>query len=205
MTGPGADVVDRLIRRVGAVRPKARRRLIAIAGAPASGKTTLAAELAEALGARAILVPMDGFHLDNRILDARGLRPRKGAPQTFDGAGFVHMIRRLASEDEVVIPVFDRARDIAIAGASVVGPETEIAVVEGNYLLLDEEPWRALRPLWDLSVYLKVPEDTLRARLIQRWLDHGLNPQAAEARATSNDLPNALHIARHSSEADIVL
>ncbi len=205
MTGPGADVVDRLIRRVGAVRPKARRRLIAIAGAPASGKTTLAAELAEALGARAILVPMDGFHLDNRILDARGLRPRKGAPQTFDGAGFVHMIRRLASEDEVVIPVFDRARDIAIAGASVVGPETETAVVEGNYLLLDEEPWRALRPLWDLSVYLKVPEDTLRARLIQRWLDHGLNPQAAEARATSNDLPNALHIARHSSEADIVL
>ncbi len=205
MTGPGADVVDRLIRRVGAVRPKARRRLIAIAGAPASGKTTLAAELAEALGARAILVPMDGFHLDNRILDARGLRPRKGAPQTFDGAGFVHMIRRLASEDEVVIPVFDRARDIAIAGASVVGPETEIAVVEGNYLLLDEQPWRALRPLWDLSVYLKVPEDTLRARLIQRWLDHGLNPQAAEARATSNDLPNALHIARHSSEADIVL
>ncbi len=205
MTGPGADVVDRLIRRVGAVRPKARRRLIAIAGAPASGKTTLAAELAEALGARAILVPMDGFHLDNRILDARGLRPRKGAPQTFDGAGFVHMIRRLASEDEVVIPVFDRARDVAIAGASVVGPETETAVVEGNYLLLDEEPWRALRPLWDLSVYLKVPEDTLRARLIQRWLDHGLNPQAAEARATSNDLPNALHIARHSSEADIVL
>ncbi len=205
MTGPGADVVDRLIRRVGAVRPKARRRLIAIAGAPASGKTTLAAELAEALGARAILVPMDGFHLDNRILDARGLRPRKGAPQTFDGAGFVHMIRRLASEDEVVIPVFDRARDIAIAGASVVGPETETAVVEGNYLLLDEQPWRALRPLWDLSVYLKVPEDTLRARLIQRWLDHGLNPQAAEARATSNDLPNALHIARHSSEADIVL
>ncbi len=205
MTGPGADVVDRLIRRVGAVRPKARRRLIAIAGAPASGKTTLAAELAEALGARAILVPMDGFHLDNRILDARGLRPRKGAPQTFDGAGFVHMIRRLASEDEVVIPVFERARDIAIAGASVVGPETEIAVVEGNYLLLDEQPWRALRPLWDLSVYLKVPEDTLRARLIQRWLDHGLNPQAAEARATSNDLPNALHIARHSSEADIVL
>ncbi len=205
MTGPGADGVDRLIRRVGAVRPKARRRLIAIAGAPASGKTTLAAELAEALGARAILVPMDGFHLDNRILDARGLRPRKGAPQTFDGAGFVHMIRRLASEDEVVIPVFDRARDIAIAGASVVGPETETAVVEGNYLLLDEEPWRALRPLWDLSVYLKVPEDTLRARLIQRWLDHGLNPQAAEARATSNDLPNALHIARHSSEADIVL
>ncbi len=205
MTGPGADVVDRLIRRVGAVRPKARRRLIAIAGAPASGKTTLAAELAEALGARAILVPMDGFHLDNRILDARGLRPRKGAPQTFDGAGFVHMIRRLASEDEVVIPVFDRARDIAIAGASVVGPETETAVVEGNYLLLDEKPWRALRPLWDLSVYLKVPEDTLRARLIQRWLDHGLNPQAAEARATSNDLPNALHIARHSSEADIVL
>ncbi len=205
MTGPGADVVDRLIRRVGAVRPKAQRRLIAIAGAPASGKTTLAAELAEALGARAILVPMDGFHLDNRILDARGLRPRKGAPQTFDGAGFVHMIRRLASEDEVVIPVFDRARDIAIAGASVVGPETETAVVEGNYLLLDEEPWRALRPRWDLSGYLKVPEDTLRARLIQRWLDHGLNPQAAEARATSNDLPNALHIARHSSEADIVL
>ncbi len=205
MPGPDADTVADLTRRIDAIEPKARRRLIAIAGPPGSGKTTLAAKLAEALGAKTTLVPMDGFHLDNRILDARGLRPRKGAPQTFDAAGFVHMIRRLASEDEVVIPVFDRARDIAIAGASVVGPETETAVVEGNYLLLDADPWRALRPLWDLSVFLKVSEDTLRARLIRRWLDHGLDPQAAEARATSNDLPNALHIARNSTEADIVL
>ncbi len=80
---------------------------------------------------------MDGFHLDNRILDARGLRPRKGAPETFDAAGFIHMIRRLATEDEVIIPVFDRPRDIAIAGAQVIGATTKIAVVEGNYLLLE--------------------------------------------------------------------
>lgn len=205
MTGPDTQIVSDLARRVAAIRPKARRRLIAIAGAPASGKSTLAADLVAALGATASLVPMDGFHLDNRLLDTRGLRSRKGAPQTFDAAGFVHLVRRLAVEDEVVSPVFDRTRDIAIAGARAVGPDTETAVVEGNYLLLNQAPWSELQQHWDLSVMLDVSEEVLTRRLIQRWRDHGLDPELAEARARSNDLANALHIIDHSVGPDIRL
>jgi fructokinase len=148
---------------------------------------------------------MDGFHLDNRILDARGLRPRKGAPETFDAVGFAHMIRRLTVEPEVILPIFDRSRDIAIAGAQVVGPATSIAVVEGIYLLLDAAPWTALHPLWDLSVFLDVDEAELERRLVQRWLDYGHTPDQARARAQANDLPNARRIIAESRAADITL
>jgi len=205
MSGPAAHIVENLARRVDTLLPKARRRLIAIAGGPGSGKSTLAEDLVGKLGPTAALVPMDGFHLDNRLLDARGVRPRKGAPQTFDAAGFVHMMRRLTSEDEVVFPVFDRAQDIAIAGARVVGPDTETVVVEGNYLLLQQAPWSELHQLWDLSVILDVPEETLTCRLIQRWRDYGLDLEQAEARARLNDLPNALLVARSSIKADVIL
>ena len=112
---------------------------------PAAGKSTLAAELVTRLNAGdeiASLVPMDGFHLDNLILQKRGLLDRKGAPETFDGIGFVRMIERLGRDAEVVIPTFDRARDIAIAGAAVVGPQHRIAVVEGNYLCRRRLPER---------------------------------------------------------------
>jgi fructokinase len=181
---------------------------VAVAGPPGAGKSTLAAVLVDRLnrdGPVAALVPMDGFHLDNAILDARGLRARKGAPETFDALGVLRMVERLGRDAEVVIPGFDRARDIAIAGAAVVGAECRIAVVEGNYLLLDEAPWRDLRPLWDLSVMLSPPVEVLRARLIDRWLTHGHDPAAAEARAMGNDIPNALRVIGGSLPADIVL
>jgi len=200
-----SNTVAQLARRVRAIKPAQRRRLIAIAGPPASGKSTLAADLVAQLGPTAVLVPMDGFHLDNRILDARGLRARKGAPETFDAAGFVHMIGRLATEDEIAIPVFDRTRDIAIAGAQIVGPDTDTAIVEGNYLLLNASPWDMLHPLWDLSVFLNVPESELTTRLIRRWLDHGLSARDAETRARANDLPNAVLIIENSVTADISL
>lgn len=148
---------------------------------------------------------MDGFHLDNRILDARGQRHRKGAPHTFDALGFVHAVRRLGSEDEVVLPIFDRSRDIAIAGAQIVGPETQVAVIEGNYLLVDEYPWSELRSVWDISVFLDVPEDELTRRLIQRWIDHNHTREEAERRAMSNDIPNAHYIRARSVHADVML
>ncbi|MFD0981758.1 sugar transporter [Tropicimonas aquimaris] len=179
------------------VRPSGVRSLIAIAGPPASGKSTLAARLTDRLnqhGAAAVLVPMDGFHLDNALLTARGLLHRKGAPETFDGEGFVHAIRRLRKEPQVILPTFDRERDISIAGAVEIGPQDRIAVVEGNYLCFAESPWDKLAPLWDFSCFLKVGEDVLLERLIRRWLDHGLPPDAAEARARSNDLANASRI-----------
>lgn len=148
---------------------------------------------------------MDGFHLDNAILDARGLRARKGSPQTFDAAGFVHLIRRLRTEDEVVIPAFDRALDKSINCAAIVGPDVETVVVEGNYLLLDAPVWRELKPLWDYSVQLDVPEDVLRARLMERWLSFGFSEEDARIKAEANDLPNAAFVRAHSLPADLTI
>jgi pantothenate kinase len=179
-----------------------RRRLVAVAGPPASGKSTLAEDLATQDPAFRV-VPMDGFHLDNVVLEARGLLARKGSPQTFDAAGFVHLIRRLRTEDEVVIPAFDRALDKSINGAAVVGPDVTTVIVEGNYLLLDAPVWRELAALWDYSIQLDVPEDVLRARLMQRWLSYGFSEADALSKAEANDLPNAAFVRAHSLNADL--
>jgi pantothenate kinase len=197
-------LVATLVDRVTPVPKRHKRRLIAVAGPPASGKSTLAAELACALP-RACVVPMDGFHLDNRVLTARGLLSRKGAPETFDIAGFTTMIARLQDEKEVVYPVFDRSIECAIAGAAVVDETTETVVVEGNYLLLDAPGWRTLRPLWDFAAYLDVPEDELRARLMQRWHDHGYAPEDAHRKVETNDLPNAATTRAHMMKPDLML
>ncbi|MCY3996531.1 MAG: nucleoside triphosphate hydrolase [Rhodobacter sp.] len=193
-----------LLSRISVLKPKGRRTLLAIAGPPGAGKSTLAETLVSALGETAALVPMDGFHIDNRILERRGLLTRKGAPETFDSSGFLAMVRRLAEDDEVYIPTFDRTKDIAVAGADVVGPEQSIAVVEGNYLLLGIAPWRGLGDLWDFSVFLDVPMEVLRQRLVQRWLDQGLDSGSAVRRAEVNDLPNARLVRNWSAAADSV-
>ncbi|MFD2856865.1 hypothetical protein ACFSZS_21815 [Seohaeicola zhoushanensis] len=146
--------IDELEARVLALPERDMRHLVAISGPPAAGKSTLAAELVARLGPGAILVPMDGFHLDNAVLAPRGLLDRKGAPETFDALGFVHAMQRLATETEVVLPDFDRAQDRAIAGRIVVGPAHRIAVVEGNYLSCTHAPWNRLARLWSLSVFL---------------------------------------------------
>lgn len=177
--------------------PAAKRRLIAMAGPPAGGKSTMAEALTRRLnsdGHSAALVPMDGFHLDNAVLIARGLLPRKGAPETFDADGFVALVARLAERRDMAVPVFDRARDIAIAGAAIVPAPCDYVVIEGNYLLFDAAPWRDLALLWDLSVFLTVPMPLLRERLVARWRDYGLDDAAAVARAEGNDLPNARRI-----------
>lgn len=184
------------------------RVMVAITGAPASGKSTLAAELARRLTLQkrsAIVVPMDGFHLDNAVLDARDLRPRKGAPETFDAAGFVHLIRRIKSGEEVAAPLFDRPRDISIAGATIVPADTTAIIVEGNYLMHNERPWADLADLWDLTVRVDVPMPELRARLIQRWLSLGHSRATATRRAEGNDIPNAQRVIDKALPCDIVL
>lgn len=182
------------------------RRLVALSGAPGSGKSTLSEPLAAMLterGVRSEVVPMDGFHLDNRLLEARGLMPRKGAPETFDLGGFKRLCHALRADDEVIYPLFDRSRDLAIAGAAHVGQDCSVAVIEGNYLLFDEPGWRDLADLWDVSIRLDVPLADLEARLVQRWLTHGLDQAAAEARARGNDLANAERIASARLPADL--
>lgn len=181
----------------------AGRRLVAIVGAPGSGKSTLAEGLVAAVPG-AVLVPMDGFHLDNRLLDRDGLRACKGAPETFDAEGFVALIRRLKQGGAVVYPVFDRDRDLAVAGAGRVEDQARLVVVEGNYLLLDRAPWRELAGLWDLSVMLDVPAEELRRRLTARWQGLGRSPAEVLAHL-ENDLANAETVADHSLPADLRL
>ncbi|WP_374425571.1 AAA family ATPase [Paracoccus sp. (in: a-proteobacteria)] len=187
--------------RIAALGPG--RRVIAVAGAPGSGKSTLAARLVEALE-NAALVPMDGFHLDDRLLEEDGLLSRKGAPETFDAAGCVALVARLRAGGEVIHPVFDRSRELAIAGAGRVPAGTRLVVVEGNYLLLDRAPWRDLAGLWDLSVMLEVPMGELRRRLTARWQALGKDPARIEAHL-HNDLANAETVLRQSLPADLVV
>ncbi|WP_300014041.1 nucleoside/nucleotide kinase family protein [uncultured Roseobacter sp.] len=201
------DSVDALAEQVLATPRASNRRLVALAGAPGSGKSTLAEKLAQVLttrGAKAQVVPMDGFHLDNRILTALDLLDRKGAPETFDATGFARLMQALGSETPVYYPLFDRTRDIAIAGAGQLEGDCDTVIVEGNYLLLDADHWRSLSAFWDLRVRLDVDLATLRQRLIDRWLDEGLTEHAAIARAEGNDLRNAQLIQSHSLPCDVV-
>ena len=200
--------VTALAERSTALLADRPRILVALAGAPASGKSALAAALLRRLRDSKVIaevVPMDGFHLDNAVLDARGLRQRKGAPETIDVQGFLHLVHRLRAGEEVVAPIFDRSRDIAIAGAQVVPAEARVVICEGNYLLFDEDPWRTLMPLWDLTARLDVPLPELRARLIQRWLDQGLSRAAATRRAEGNDVPNARRVLEKELPAQLLL
>ena len=184
------------------------RFLVAITGAPGCGKSTLASELARRLnaqGRKSIVVPMDGFHLDNSILEARGLRPRKGAPETFDAPGFLRLVRALKTGDEVFAPSFDRTRDLAIAGSVAVPAAARVVIVEGNYLMFDEAPWAELAGLWDLAVRVNVPMSELRARLIHRWLSLNYSSAVATRRAEGNDIPNAQRVIDHALPCDIDL
>ncbi|MBT9288885.1 nucleoside/nucleotide kinase family protein [Prosthecodimorpha staleyi] len=207
------DLADRVTTLAAAIETRAtgRRLLVGIVGPPGSGKSTLAEALVARLQAtrpgRAALLSQDGFHYDDAVLDPAGMRPRKGAPETFDVAGLVQCLKRLAARDEaaVAVPVFDRAIEIARAGARLIEPAAEIVVVEGNWLLLDEAPWRAVRPWLDLTAMLQVPEAVLRERLEARWRDLGFDEAAIAAKVDGNDLPNARRVLEASAAADLVL
>lgn len=179
------------------------RYIVALAGPPGAGKSTVAAELVAALGTGAKAVPMDGFHYDDAVLIARGARARKGAPDTFDARGFLHLLQRLRVEDEVAIPLFDRDLEISRAGAEIITAADRILIVEGNYLLLTEAPWPEGR--YDLTVWIDVPEAELDRRLMARWAHHGKTPAEARVWIDSNDMPNIRRVVAGSRAADLVL
>jgi pantothenate kinase len=184
----------------------ASRYMVAIAGAPASGKSTLAENLRNALiaeGETAIVVPMDGFHYDDAILNARGHRSRKGAPFTFDVSGFELLLKRVrAGEPDIAIPVFDRTMELSRAAADIVDAKARFILVEGNYLLLKQPPWNGLRELFDFSIFLSIPQEELERRLIRRWLDHGFDMAYATNWIASNDIPNIQEVIDNSGDAD---
>jgi pantothenate kinase len=191
-------------------RPQSLRALVAIAGPPGSGKSTLADALAAELNrvkpGTAAVLPMDGYHYDDIVLSERHLLTRKGSPETFDVGGLRHMLTRLRANDEaeVAVPVFDRALEIARAGARVMPQSVRTVIVEGNYLLLNRPPWAALNGLFTATVMLKVPENELRRRLMGRWRSHGLDEAASVAKVENNDLPNGRIVVAESRHPDFI-
>jgi pantothenate kinase len=198
-----ASIAAAIFKRAG----KSQRFIVAIAGPPGSGKSTLAERLHEILPEdKTAVVPMDGFHFDDVVLNKRGLRPRKGAPETFDYAGFAALLKRIrAGEPEVAVPVFDRSMELSRAGADIVGSDVKFVLVEGNYLLLDEEPWSALSGLFDFSIFVDVPRGELERRLMERWRGHGKSDEDARAWIASNDLPNIERVLARRRSADLVI
>jgi pantothenate kinase len=187
------------------------RRIVAIAGAPGSGKSTFAEALGQSLNdaspGMAAVMGMDGFHFDDRILNARGHRARKGAPHTFDAGGLDALLGRLRADvgSDIAIPVFDRDLEIARAGAAIVAGSVRLIVIEGNYLLLDDPAWQPLRRHFDLSVMLDVPRDVVVQRLTARWQGYDYTPEQLRTKLDGNDLPNADLVLTRSVAADVVV
>ena len=182
------------------------RQVIAIVGAPGAGQSTLVERLAESLADTAIL-PMDGFHYDDAVLHAMGRRPWKGAPDTFDVGGLRSALARLRdpAEGAVAVPVFDRDLEISRGSARIIGPEARLILAEGNYLLLNAAPWPSLRPQFDLTIRIDVPEEELRRRLTRRWIGYGLTEAEIDFKLDQNDVPNGRVVLESSGPVQYIL
>lgn len=188
------------------------RIIIGIVGAPGAGKSTVTAEIAEVLHERGIdvaVLAMDGFHLSNRQLARLGLSAVKGAPQSFDAAGFVAALRRVAShEADVYVPVFHREIEESYAADGLIPASAQVVLVEGNYLLLDSqefEDFARVRHYLTESWFLQPDESTRIDRLVLRHVRHGKEPQAAIDWALGPDQRNAELIHESRTNASLVV
>ena len=200
-----------MIDRVRELAAGPGRRILGIVGGPGAGKSTLATAIGER-GARdhpgrVAVVGMDGWHLANSTLDRLGRLERKGAPDTFDAAGYLAFLERFRADPTTTIwaPEYRRSVEESIGGALEIPPEVTLLVTEGNYLLLDDAPWRRIRGLLDEAWFLAPDEATRRGRLIARHEQVGRTPEEAVARADGSDAANAAVIARTAHRADVVL
>lgn len=189
-----------------------QRFLLGIAGPPGAGKTRLAETLVAVIAGQrgegfAVLAPMDGFHLPNRVLEARGLRAVKGAPETFDVEEFVRLLRRVREEPEtsVLWPQFHRELDEPTPEAIAITPLAKLVITEGNYLLLDRPSWREVRSVLDDAWYLDAPRELLRERLLERQLAGGQSEDDALRHVDGSDLPNAELVEKGRGLADRVV
>ncbi|MES4890065.1 nucleoside/nucleotide kinase family protein [Streptomyces sp. NPDC096012] len=202
---------DDLLTRARALTRDGRRAVLGVAGSPGSGKTTLAEHLVRALDdgdpPRVAHVPMDGFHLADAELDRLGRRDRKGAPDTFDAAGYAALLRRLHEDtDEVVYaPGFERVLEQPLAGAIAVPPSVRLVVTEGNYLLLQEGSWGRVRPCLDEVWFCETAEDERIRRLVARHEEFGKDHESAVAWVLGTDQRNADLVAATRGRADLVV
>jgi pantothenate kinase len=201
--------VTELTERLRTQSGSSPRFTVAIAAPPGAGKSTIATQLCtelQAAGETAVVVPMDGFHFDDAVLNARGHRPRKGAPYTFDAVGFEVLLKRIkAQEPDIAIPVFDRTMELSRAAADIISADTKFILVEGNYLLLKDQPWARLKALFDFSIYMNVPVEELERRLTKRILDHGHDAAYAKMWIASNDMLNINYVIENSVAADLTI
>jgi pantothenate kinase len=203
-----ADVpFGQLLERARALPARPGRAILGITGPPAAGKSTLAERLREELGAAAAYVPLDGFHLAHQLLVENGLVERKGAPDTFDAAGYAALLRRLRDPAEGVVyaPRFDRDIEDSIANAIPVPPDVPLVITEGNYLLLRSGPWAQVADLLDEVWYIELAEDTRLRRLIGRHMEFGRDRAEARNRATGSDQRNTVLIEAGRDYASLVV
>ena len=185
-----------------------QRIIVAIAGPPGVGKTTMAQKLSELINKQhtgmCSILPMDGYHFDDIYLEQMAWRERKGASHTFDVGGLAHMLNRLEvnNEKQIAVPVFDRSIEIVRAGARMIPQSVSIVLAEGNYLLLKQAPWDKLAVYFDTTVMLKASLITLEKRLYNRWVEHGLSSDEIASKLNENDLPNVEMVVNMSTTAD---
>ncbi|NEY34833.1 nucleoside/nucleotide kinase family protein [Streptomyces sp. PRKS01-65] len=206
---------DDLLARARGLVKDGRRALLGIAGSPGAGKTTLAERLVRELNGPGepwvAHVPMDGFHLADAELDRLGRRDRKGAPDTFDAAGYAALLRRLREEsggpdgDIVYAPGFERVLEQPVAGAVPVPPAARLVVTEGNYLLLETGAWARVRAHLDEVWFCETAEEERIRRLVARHERFGKTRADAVAWVRGPDQRNADLVAATRDRADLVV